>query len=73
MKYELQDMVAEVRGQHTERAVQFLVEELRVCASRHEAEDRIFFISAKEKDKAQKRKNWQKKRQKEKGLRQSSY
>jgi len=43
-----EDMVAEVRGQHTERAVQFLVEELRVCASRHEAEDRIFFISAKE-------------------------
>ena len=41
-------MVAEVRSQHTERAVQFLVEELRVCASRHEAEDRIFFISAKE-------------------------
>ena len=43
-----EDMVAEVRSQHTERAVQFLVEELRVCASRHEAEDRIFFISAKE-------------------------
>ena len=41
-------MVAEVRSQHTERAIQFLVEELRVCASRHEAEDRIFFISAKE-------------------------
>ena len=43
-----EDMVAEVRGQHTERAVQFLVDELRVCASRHDAEDRIFFISAKE-------------------------
>ena len=43
-----EEMVAEVRSQHTERAVQFLVDELKVCASRHDAEDRIFFISAKE-------------------------
>ena len=37
-----------VRSQHTERAVSFLVDELKVCASRHDAEDKIFFISAKE-------------------------
>jgi len=43
-----EDMVAEVRSQHTERAVSFLVDELKVCASRHDAEDKIFFISAKE-------------------------
>lgn len=43
-----EEMVAEVRGQHTERAIKFLVDELRVCCNRQEAEDRIFFISAKE-------------------------
>ena len=31
-----------------DRAVQFLVDELGVCANKSEAEDRIFFISAKE-------------------------
>ena len=39
---------AEVKAQHLERAVQFLVDELGVCANKSEAEDRIFFISAKE-------------------------
>ena len=38
----------EVKAQHMDRAVQFLVDELGVCANKSEAEDRIFFISAKE-------------------------
>ena len=37
-----------MKAQHLERAVQFLVDELGVCANKSEAEDRIFFISAKE-------------------------
>merc|ERR1719282_1805886 len=37
----------EVRKQHTDRATQFLVEELALC-SEEEAKDRIFFLSAKE-------------------------
>jgi len=36
-----------VRRQHTERALKFLVDELQIC-SKEEAEDRIFFIAAKE-------------------------
>merc|ERR1712223_2331181 len=38
----------EVRSQHMDRAIQFLVNELNVYANRTEAEDRIYFISAKE-------------------------
>jgi mitofusin len=38
----------EVKGQHLERAISFLVDELGVCSNKSEAEDRIFFISAKE-------------------------
>jgi len=41
------DQQEQVRNQHKERAVAFLSEELKVC-SREEADDRIFFISAKE-------------------------
>lgn len=37
----------QVRRQHQERAVDFLVKELKVCNAK-EAEERIFFISAKE-------------------------
>ncbi|KAI6242947.1 Transmembrane GTPase fzo-1 [Aphelenchoides fujianensis] len=37
----------QVRGQHEKRFVQFLVDELKVC-SREEAENRFFFISARE-------------------------
>ncbi|CAG9862018.1 unnamed protein product [Phyllotreta striolata] len=37
----------EVRKQHQERAIDFLVKELKVCTPK-EAEERIFFISAKE-------------------------
>lgn len=36
-----------VRSQHLERAIEFLVKELKVC-TQNEAEERIFFISAKE-------------------------
>ncbi|KAK6620405.1 hypothetical protein RUM44_006806 [Polyplax serrata] len=36
-----------VRSQHQERAVDFLVKELKVCTQK-EAQERIFFISAKE-------------------------
>jgi len=42
-----EDEQAEVRKQHTDRATQFLVEELKLC-SEEEAKDRIFFLSAKE-------------------------
>ena len=42
-----EDEQAEVRKQHTDRATQFLVEELGLC-SEEEAKDRIFFLSAKE-------------------------
>lgn len=41
-------MQNEVRSQHMERAVNFLINELKVCQSKDEAEERIFFISAKE-------------------------
>lgn len=42
-----EDEQQDVRKQHTERALQFLSSELGIC-SPEEAEDRIFFISAKE-------------------------
>ncbi len=42
-----EDMQSEVRQQHMERAVKFLTEELSLC-KREEADDRIFFVSAKE-------------------------
>lgn len=41
------EFLDEVRRQHQERAVDFLVKELKVCTPK-EAEERIFFISAKE-------------------------
>ncbi|GLH07612.1 hypothetical protein R5R35_003245 [Gryllus longicercus] len=37
----------QVRGQHMERTVDFLVKELKVCTQK-EASERIFFVSAKE-------------------------
>merc|ERR1712223_102221 len=43
-----EDMQNEVRSQHLDRAIKFLVNELKVCQSKAEAEERIFFISAKE-------------------------
>nr|CAG4638256.1 EOG090X01A3 [Cyclestheria hislopi] len=42
------EFLEEVRNQHLLRAVDFLVEELKVCSTRAEAEQRIFFVSAKE-------------------------
>ncbi|KAF7272973.1 hypothetical protein GWI33_014287, partial [Rhynchophorus ferrugineus] len=41
------EFLDQVRRQHQERAVDFLVKELGVCSGK-EAEERIFFISAKE-------------------------
>lgn len=41
------EFLEQVRRQHQERALDFLVRELKVCDSR-EAEERIFFVSAKE-------------------------
>ncbi|KAG8037819.1 hypothetical protein G9C98_006030 [Cotesia typhae] len=41
------EFLEEVRAQHQERAVEFLARELKVYSSK-DAEDRIFFISAKE-------------------------
>lgn len=41
------EFLDEVRRQHQERAIDFLVKELKVCTPK-EAEERIFFISAKE-------------------------
>ncbi len=41
------EYVAEVREQHTERCKDFLVKELKVC-TKEEAEERVFFVSAKE-------------------------
>ena len=38
----------QVRRQHLLRTVDFLVDELKVCATRSEAEQRVFFVSAKE-------------------------
>ena len=43
-----EDMQNEVKSQHLDRAIKFLVNELKVCQSKAEAEERIFFISAKE-------------------------
>ncbi|XP_023348232.1 transmembrane GTPase Marf [Eurytemora carolleeae] len=42
-----EDCQEDVRKQHTNRAVQFLTQELEIC-TKDEAADRIFFISAKE-------------------------
>jgi predicted GTPase/gas vesicle protein len=42
-----EDCQAQVRQQHTERAIEFLSKELKIC-TKEEAESRIFFISAKE-------------------------
>ncbi|XP_032454224.1 transmembrane GTPase Marf isoform X5 [Nasonia vitripennis] len=44
---ELVDEQKEVRAQHQERAVDFLAKELKVCNPK-DAEERVFFISAKE-------------------------
>ncbi|XP_014239321.1 transmembrane GTPase Marf isoform X2 [Cimex lectularius] len=41
------DMQDQVRQQHSERAAEFLVKELKVCTPK-EASERIFFVSAKE-------------------------
>ncbi|KAK4876273.1 hypothetical protein RN001_012695 [Aquatica leii] len=41
------EFLDQVRRQHQERGLDFLVKELKVCTSK-EAEERIFFISAKE-------------------------
>lgn len=41
------EFLDQVRAQHMERAVDFLVKELRLCSSK-EAGERIFFVSAKE-------------------------
>ncbi|XP_023718994.1 transmembrane GTPase Marf isoform X2 [Cryptotermes secundus] len=41
------EFLDEVRAQHMERAVSFLVKELKVCTQK-EANERIFFVSAKE-------------------------
>lgn len=40
-------LLLQARVQHTERAIDFLVKELKVC-SQKEAAERVFFISAKE-------------------------
>nr|CAG4644576.1 EOG090X01A3 [Leptodora kindtii] len=42
------EFMEEVKKQHLLRTVDFLVEELKVCSSRPEAEQRVFFVSAKE-------------------------
>nr|CAG4643729.1 EOG090X01A3 [Lepidurus arcticus] len=42
------EYLEEVRKQHLNRTLDFLVEELCVCNSRSEAEQRVFFVSAKE-------------------------
>jgi len=42
------EFMEEVKKQHLLRTVDFLVDELKVCASRPEAEQRVFFVSAKE-------------------------
>ncbi|ESN93802.1 hypothetical protein HELRODRAFT_87998 [Helobdella robusta] len=41
------EMMQEVKQQHLERNVEFLVDELKV-ATHHEAENRVFFVSARE-------------------------
>ena len=41
------ETMAEVKQQHLERSIQFLVDELKV-ATKQEAENRVFFVSAKE-------------------------
>lgn len=40
-------LTKQVRQQHTERTIDFLVDELKVCST-EEAAQRIFFVSAKE-------------------------
>nr|CAG4641468.1 EOG090X01A3 [Eurycercus lamellatus] len=42
------EFLEEVRKQHMLRTVDFLVDELKVCNTRSEAEQRVFFVSAKE-------------------------
>lgn len=42
-----ESFILQVRAQHLERAVDFLVKELKVCTPK-EANERIFFVSAKE-------------------------
>nr|CAG4640638.1 EOG090X01A3 [Eulimnadia texana] len=42
------EFLEEVRKQHLCRTVDFLVEELKVCNGRSEAEQRVFFVSARE-------------------------
>lgn len=42
------EFLEEVRKQHLLRTVDFLVDELKVCSNRAEAEQRVFFVSAKE-------------------------
>uniref|UniRef100_A0A0A9XFN8 Transmembrane GTPase Marf n=2 Tax=Lygus hesperus TaxID=30085 RepID=A0A0A9XFN8_LYGHE len=42
-----EDFLDQVRAQHSERAADFLVKELKVCSPK-EANERIFFVSAKE-------------------------
>nr|CAG4646047.1 EOG090X01A3 [Macrothrix elegans] len=42
------EFLEEVRRQHLLRTVDFLVDELKVCSTRSEAEQRVFFVSAKE-------------------------
>ncbi|KAF6213510.1 hypothetical protein GE061_011230 [Apolygus lucorum] len=42
-----EDFLDQVRAQHSERAADFLVKELKVCTPK-EANERIFFVSAKE-------------------------
>lgn len=37
----------QVRGQHMDRTMDFLVKELKVCTTK-QAKERIFFVSAKE-------------------------
>ena len=37
----------QVKNQHLERNISFLVDELK-CVDRAQAEDRVFFVSAKE-------------------------
>ena len=48
MPFPLILLTTQVKKQHLERNVGFLVEELRVLNDRHEAEDRVYFVSARE-------------------------
>ncbi|XP_065568115.1 transmembrane GTPase Marf-like [Artemia franciscana] len=42
------EYLEEVKKQHLQRSVDFLVNELKVISSKEEAENRVFFVSAKE-------------------------